>query len=1471
MLQSGVLTLEQQGYRDLTNLAYQHTIIQWVVNTTPTFVNNYSSTHINSQTISSSVMNTSSVPCALGVDDTFGPTVKGCRDDFDFTLLFEQGIMTLAPAAFLLLLMLPRIYQLNMLNLKTKRNWLYWSKCIVLLLSAGLQLAILVLWIVSSGQRNKISIASSSLTFGSALLLCVLSHFEHTRTVRPSTIIETYLFFSIVFDAVQLRTLWNQSVTTLAAILSASLVVKIAVLFLEAKSKKDILTKSYSNLSPETTSGIFGRSTFYWIKPLLMAGFTSAISIDESPPLDKELLSESLHNRLQRTWDRSNHSKFHALAIATFRCFWASLLTAVVPRLCLIGFNYSQPFLINRVIDFVGETGNKSSANNGYGLIGATALIYIGIAISTAIYKHKTYRVITMIRGALVSIVYSKTLIIQDGAFDNAAALTLMSTDVDRIASSLQTVHEIWANVIELSIAIYLLQRQVGVASVVTVGLVIMGTLISTQLSKRMGPNQALWNKAVQHRVTVTSTALGSIKGIKLMGLTEHMAHQIQDLRVAELELSKAFRRLIAWMNLNSNFTSLVSPFVTFAVVYGTRGSLNVAQAFTSLSIITLLTGPLSSLLSSLPNFAAGLGCFDRIQKYLLSPQRLNHREIPKITVSSVDMGLIDRKTKKPSPHSLEMFPTSSIGDAQMSREKCILSARSCTFGEPPVLHDINLDVERSSLTVILGPNGSGKSMLLKGLIGELEIRKGSLLINTSSVAYCAQDSWLINASIQQNITGSFARVPEDPVWYQTVINSCALDIDLASTVEKDQKIVGSGGINMSGGQKQRIALARALYSRKELLVLDDIFSGLDLRTSNLIFERVFSRNGLVRQLGTTVILATHAVRLLPLVDHIVVLSPSGTIEKQGRLEVLGLTNAGVHDIADAHDTDHQNNLADEPTNKAPEMKSIPHNAADINRRTGDLTIYKYYWNSIGLKKGSIYLALYVGYVFFYKFPQVWLQFWTEANERSPGVNSKLYLGIYGLLTGLSLIFVWTTIWFWFVVTVPVSAQNLHLKLLTTVVNAPFAFFTETDNGVTLNRYGYGTPPDRRSLVTENRFSQDMQLVDQALPSAAFATTFSVMCCIAEAALISSGAGLVAVTIPPTVVILYVLQKFYLRTSRQLRFLDLEAKAPLYTQFTETLNGLHTIRAFGWEGAYQKRNSDLLNTSQKPYYHMYCIQRWLNLILDFLVAGVAVILVAIATQGRWVTGSGAIGVALNNVLGFNMSLSGLINSWTTLETSLGAISRLKNFEQETENENQPDGIGEPPEDWSSKGTIVFENVTSSLHAGSDIILRDISISIKEGEKIGICGRTGSGKSSLILAILRLLSIRSGSITIDGFDISTIPRAVVRSRIATIPQDPVFLPGSIRSNLDPHCNSNDEAITAALFRVGLWTVVETHGGLNTDIAQLPLSHGQKQMLCLARAMLAKSTILILDEATSSMDVEMESLMKEILTEEFEDCT
>ena len=428
--------------------------------------------------------------------------------------------------------------------------------------------------------------------------------------------------------------------------------------------------------------------------------------------------------------------------------------------------------------------------------------------------------------------------------------------------------------------------------------------------------------------------------------------------------------------------------------------------------------------------------------------------------------------------------------------------------------------------------------------------------------------------------------------------------------------------------------------------------------------------------------------RYLRLADSIIALNVDGTIEKQGPPEKLDLNLLKTMSNKDIDDqaSEGLNSSSQEIPSSPTQRKSSEQEAQDLNRKIGDLSIYSYWFKAIGWKNGVVYLLLYTAYVFFYKFPQIWLRLWAEANERSPGSDAPYYLGIYGLITVLSLLSVWTTIQWWFVKVIPQSAQTLHLRLLTVVMRAPLSFFTSTDNGITLNR-----------------FSQDMQLVDQSLPSAAHGTIFAVMVVIAEAGLISAGAGLVAVTIPPTFVMVWMLQKYYLRTSRQIRFLDLEAKSPLYTHFTETLSGLHTIRAFGWQHDFSETNIELLDTSQKPYYLLYCIQRWLNLVLDLMVAAIAVLLVTIATQDRSLTSRGAIGVALNNVLGFNAILSYLINNWTGLETSLGAVSRLRAFEQQTADENKSEEDQVPPGDWPQQGAIEFCNVSSSpryVHLGN---------------------------------------------------------------------------------------------------------------------------------------------------------------------------
>lgn len=356
---------------------------------------------------------------------------------------------------------------------------------------------------------------------------------------------------------------------------------------------------------------------------------------------------------------------------------------------------------------------------------------------------------------------------------------------------------------------------------------------------------------------------------------------------------------------------------------------------------------------------------------------------------------------------------------------------------------------------------------------------------------------------------------------------------------------------------------------------------------------------------------------------------------------------------------------------------------------------------------------------------------------------------------------------------------------------------------------------------------------------------------------------------------LLVVQKYYLRTSRQVRILDLEAKAPLYSHFIESLSGLVTIRAFGWSDSFVQQNLILLDHSQRPYYLLFCIQRWLGLVLDLMVSGLALILMVLIVKLRHSTSAGYVGLALLNIMSFGEWLSWNIRMWTALETSIGAVARVKSFTEVTPSENMPSERQSVPEYWPAAGQIELKKLTASYTHLGNTIIRDINMTIQPGENIGICGRSGSGKSSLLMTLFRMLEVvPESSILIDGIDITTLPRHLVRSRLNTIPQDPFFLKGTIRFNASP-CSSSppDAAIISALQKVQLWTIIESKGGLNAELTADLFSHGQRQLFCLARAILRKNgcRIVILDEVTSNVDVRTDRLMQKIIREEFRDAT
>ncbi|VDL97758.1 unnamed protein product [Schistocephalus solidus] len=678
--------------------------------------------------------------------------------------------------------------------------------------------------------------------------------------------------------------------------------------------------------------------------------------------------------------------------------------------------------------------------------------------------------------------------------------------------------------------------------------------------------------------------------------------------------------------------------------------------------------------------------------------------------------------------------------------------------------------------TAIVGRVGSGKSSLLNALLGNMERISGRVNIK-GSIAYVAQQAWIFNGTLRDNI---LFHKPFDAERYERILSACALQQDLTILPSGDLTLIGDKGINLSGGQKQRISIARACYSEADVYLFDDPLAAVDAEVASHLLREVLGRHGLLAK--KTRIIATHHPKLIQNADRIAMLEAGRLVEYGTYSKLTQSCNSRLNVFLISRE--------------AEEVEE-----AGMGSEVTTLNPHMTVGSSLLLFSLLGYLALAVG------------------NIR--------------------------------------AVKSLHAALLNCILRVPTSFFD------TVYFYLQGR--------VVNRFSSDVAAVDNQLMNSLRSSIQTSLQCLVTFALTAS--------LSPWIIIpLFFLSIFYFNvfvaTSRQLKRIDSVSKSPIFSHFSETLLGVDTIRAYGLGSLFVEINAQRLDTNNMAVFAAAIANRWLAVLLE-TVGNVLTGLVAfasVATKGH--LSAGFAGLVVSYALNLTQTLNWLVRMTAELESNIVCVERIKEY-SELPLEAPWEVEDKPAVDWP-QGGIEFVNYGTRYRPDLDPVLRSITCSIKPGEKIGIVGRTGSGKSSLVLGLFRVLEPAEGHIFIDGLDVSNLGLHDLRGRITLIPQDPVLFSGTLRFNLDPFNSYDDVTVWEALRLADLKSFVEElagDAGLDMPVSEggSNLSQGQRQLVCLARALLRRSKILVLDEATAAVDPQTDQLIQTTVRREFTSST
>ncbi|KAI6224767.1 Mrp-4 [Aphelenchoides besseyi] len=1144
--------------------------------------------------------------------------------------------------------------------------------------------------------------------------------------------------------------------------------------------------------------------------------------------------------------------------------------------------------------------------------VGLAALMFIASELSSLLlnnYYYLMYRVGTRIQTVLTGAVYEKTLKLSNAARKNKTAgeiVNLMSIDVDRFQQLSPSTSQYWSTPLQISLALFFLWQQVGVA--VAAGVIVMLLLLPINffisMQTRKCQLKQMWVR--DERTKMMNELLSGIKVVKLYAWEPPMEEVITDLRNKELVQIKvaAFLRTISDMlNTASPFLVAASTFAAFLLV-DSKNILTPEIAFVSLTLFNQLRTPMSTVAELISQTVQVYVSNQRLKEFLVAEELI-----------------VNRNDQESSPSAQNDVDRRSAHANYRSQYSDVIEVRNATFSwdvEDPAatISDINLNILRGQLIAVVGRVGAGKSSLLQALLGEMECLKGQIKIHDgASLAYVPQQPWMQNETVRANIV--FGQ-RYDEIFYNRVMDSCALYADMSSLTAGDMTEIGEKGINLSGGQKARISMARAVYQNHDIYLLDDPLSAVDATVGKQLFTNVIGPEGILR--NKTRILVTHELSYLKYADVILIMADN-KIVNEGSYAELSRTGAFTQLIDDClverstatdleedeyftdddeedEDMDDDNSVDNmlgtsvlstvsgmvsrrrrtsigtrfsrrrrhSTARESVASTEVTRQLTGIERvETGRVKarVYYAYFQAMGLGLSALFIFGMTASTIASMTRNLWLTDWSNDNEKF-AINSSYHermsigvrLGVYTAVgfSEVALVFLGMTALLYGGVA---ASRRLHAPLLSSILRAPMRFFDVTPFGRILNRCG-----------------KDIETIDFLLP---YNVQFFAQCLLqvlSTLIIIMISTPIFGFVVIPLSIMYILVLRYYIATSRQLKRLESITRSPIYSHLSETINGASTIRAYNNVERFSRIAERKVDLHVQCRYLNYVANRWLSVRLEFIGNCVVLFAALFAALTRETTSGALLGLSVSYSLNITFVLNFAVRQISKLETNIVAVERVNEY---AEVEPEAAWIVEsnrPPDDWPQKGAVEFQYYSTRYRPGLDLVVRGIQARIEPGQRCGIVGRTGAGKSSLTLALFRLIEPVDGRILIDGLDISQIGLHDLRSRLTIIPQDPVLLSGSLRFNLDPFNHHTDDQLWNSLDLAHLKDFALTlTDGLQQEISEggANLSVGQRQLLCLARALLRRSTILVLDEATASVDMTTDALIQQTIRREFSTCT